>query len=483
MCGGQLLKPGRLQTQFPACQGFAKGREGRIAATWFASPGCREGGWSATSFASITHACSPGTLGTPSGAAGVLSPTGGVHGAQLSSEGNPVQDATFASASLVSAPLPYTGGPQVAKQCASNTAPVSEFVTGASCSAFAQVFPQVYPELPYSLINRVCVKPKAHRKINGVLNKVDKFVLQIESYNSSGLRSLKARLLATSSNIVLAQETGIHDEIASEVQSWAHKNGWDMIHEPAIRCRQNYSCGVAVFVKSPLGVRRPPTPVALGQSSYRRVVRALVDIPGWDLPLGCNSGYLKDTEGLGYVNSSILDDLAMLSNRNESCLEVTGCDWNNSVVHIASSGYPLRARMQLLSSTEATCISSNSNSVIDFFALCPEAMMLFDTLSVDNNWHKNPHKPVVLKFLPNAHTVTRLVAVKPPSIPTLLPYGPSPAPPDWKLASSLASIARNTAINGTVVEAVEALRLAYQSWANTAEIELVNVAGCETSKF
>ena len=96
---------------------------------------------------------------------------------------------------------------------------------------------------------------------------------------------------------------------------------------------------------------------------------------------------------------------------------------------------------------------------------------------------KKPHKPVVLKFLPNAHRITRLVAVKPPPIPTLLPYGPSPFPPDWKLASSLACIARNTATNGTVVEAVEALRLAYQSWANTAEIELVNATGCETSKF
>ena len=123
----------------------------------------------------------------------------------------------------------------------------------------------------------------------------------------------------------------------------------------------------------------------LGDSSHRRVVRALVDIPNWDMPIGCNVGYLKDSEGLGFTNSSILDDLAMLSNRCEACFEVTACDWNNSVTEIAESGFPLRAKMQLASTSEATCVSHNCNSVIDFFGPCPEALLMYASLGVDSS--------------------------------------------------------------------------------------------------
>ena len=93
--GGQLpmQTTGRLQTQLSVEIGTAKGGEGSIAATSFASPGSREAGLQAISFASIAHDCSPGSNGAP----GTLLPTGGIQGAQFSREGILFGDASFAS--------------------------------------------------------------------------------------------------------------------------------------------------------------------------------------------------------------------------------------------------------------------------------------------------------------------------------------------------------------------------------------------------
>ncbi len=92
----------------------------------------------------------------------------------------------------------------------------------------------------------------------------EEFGLLAEVVNSTGWGPLKRRLLSTSSQLVLAQETWVLQDQVAGASTWARKIGWEAIWAPAaVGDGGGASGGVAIFARAGLGLRYPP-----GRSSY-----------------------------------------------------------------------------------------------------------------------------------------------------------------------------------------------------------------------
>ena len=82
----------------------------------------------------------------------------------------------------------------------------------------------------------------------------------VESFNASGWRSLKKRLMFTRASIVLAQETGITEKDQGMIAQWCKGQKWHFMHTPAIPCKGDgakTSAGVAIFARRQIGLRAP----------------------------------------------------------------------------------------------------------------------------------------------------------------------------------------------------------------------------------
>jgi hypothetical protein len=331
------------------------------------------------------------------------------------------------------------------------------------------------------------------------------FQLQMESFNSSGLKQLKERLKTTESQVVLAQEVGIRKEHIGEFQAWCKARGWNAAVEPAragVNNRGN-SMGVAIIAKQPIGLRAQisgccsgPTSRELHATSHHRYIRCLLDIPGWRRPIGVASVYFLVGEGLGAVNLALLQDMQRCLCSKYTTIDVVGGDFNNPAEAISESGFGRLSGFKVLKANDYTCMNSgNQPSCIDFFAATNDALALLETeeedaeegvverpeLVVDTGWPMRPHRPVLIRFKPHAQEVTKIIARPHLALPTTMPLGPMPPPAHWEAVNAQADCALQIAEEGSMAAAVEAMRIAYSEWANLAEEEIAAFTGTEAS--
>ncbi len=87
----------------------------------------------------------------------------------------------------------------------------------------------------------------------------DQFALQLESFNGTGWKQLRKRLLATSAHAVLAQQTWLPQAAIPAASRWAARHGWKAVWAPAGKgARGGASGGVAILARSWLGLGYPP---------------------------------------------------------------------------------------------------------------------------------------------------------------------------------------------------------------------------------
>ena len=239
--------------------------------------------------------------------------------------------------------------------------------------------------------------------------------LAVESYNSSGWRSLKARLQQTNAHILLAQEHGIAEKAKADVEEWAASKGWVAIIIPALASTtgRGISCGVAVFARDYLGLRAAPRMARQPACARARVLRAYVQVPGW-AELAVTSVYFICGEGLSRDNLALCGEVGRLVDERASCMEIVGGDFNMSPVQMAEAGILQSLNMAILHGSEATCISPSTSRVLDYFWACPAAQAACQHVRADCEWHVRPHRPSCMTFQAKLASMKRLVAKTPP---------------------------------------------------------------------
>ncbi len=99
-------------------------------------------------------------------------------------------------------------------------------------------------------------------------------------------------------------------------------------------------------------------------------------------------------------------------------------------------------------SAQATCVSSTSSSIIDYFLVSSSICSASESCKTDASHHGRPHRPVQLRFREDAVHLQQLVYRTPEGIKVDLPFGPRPKAPDWSVASLLAEQAADAAAGG-----------------------------------
>jgi exonuclease III len=196
----------------------------------------------------------------------------------------------------------------------------------------------------------------------------DDFRLRVESANTTGIKSLKRRLRDSESHVLLAQETRAMDDRCVALSAWALRRGWKSLWAPAAKGKGGGpSAGVAVFVRSHLGLRHPQTAGYVWHPS--RAVAGIVEAPG-HRPLIVASVYLH--HGLGPVaeNLRIMDDVARaLAAQEGEWNSVIGGDFNMDPHALADCGIDREMGSSIVTPDTArgTFRTSTANSLIDYY--------------------------------------------------------------------------------------------------------------------
>ena len=302
----------------------------------------------------------------------------------------------------------------------------------------------------------------------------DLFQLCCASVNATSWESMKTYLLTTKANVVCGVEMHTLGERTAEASQWAKRNGWKSVWEDATpgAAAQVSVGGVAIFVRSHLGLGPPPAGEA--KVIKGRVVAALVNSPGthWFVAY---ARYLHDSEGLAACNLDILSSIGQHIAAHGRPF-ICGADFNLSPKILATTTFASELSAQIVHSDVrlGTCFQGATPTTLDYFVISNDLAHGVQSVGVDFQATTSPHRQAWVMFHPCLTSLKALTFRRPAPIPVLQECdGPVPPPPDWTSATYEAEQALKIAKIGNVVEVDEALHKAYESWANTAEIELV----------
>ena len=308
----------------------------------------------------------------------------------------------------------------------------------------------------------------------------------VTTYNGSGLRSLKRFLTKTGSLIVAAQETGIAEALAPEMEDWCASRGWRMLHSAAIpsaseQSRGATSAGVAVFVRDSLGLRWPELGEGRGIVFPGRAMQVIVELSGWP-PLGVACSYLFSGEGLSRNNLKLMAAMGSARGPNSPDLQIWAADWNMSPDLVDLSGLPVKLRASIVTCGSPTCVTAKSANEIDFFLVTSNVTEALHSAAEDRTWPVRPHRPVSLVFKQGVLSLKRLVFKTRHRLPTAAPFGPRPRPSDWTRAKALGQLAVDASTSLAACEADAVLDRAWSAFANTAEQEIMRVTGASVRR-
>ena len=300
-----------------------------------------------------------------------------------------------------------------------------------------------------------------------------------ESFNGSCLPTLKRRLEVTQAVVLMAQETGITDELHADVATWAGARGWHFLHTEAKPCRGGKtSCGAAVFARKEVGLRWPGTDQGSGELVRHRAVQVVVDLPGWP-PLSCTSVYMVTGVGLNEENMGILKELGIALGGQG--MHLVAADWNNEPQHIEATGLPARRQMCLMVPEQATCVTSTSSRRLDYFMACSQVATVTEEVVADMSSSVRPHRPVQLRLRRGATGIRQLVYRAPEKLPVTPVLGPMPQG-HWGVPRELAEMAASEAKFSTLARVGKLPQIAWGHFVNEAELELEAATGQEVMR-
>ncbi len=308
------------------------------------------------------------------------------------------------------------------------------------------------------------------------------FELTLETFNSTGWRSLKKRLATSKSHVLMAQETWITQAMIPTASRWAKKRGWKSIFAPAASgSGGGVSAGVAIFAKDFLGLHPPHAGGHIWHPS--RVVAAVLEALGFR-PFVVTSCYLHHGRGPDAQNLGILADIGKgVRGLGEDWQIVIGGDLNMTPEALAETDYDREIEASIFHppTSRGTFRSSATASLIDFFLVSDRMAAAVANVATIEAAGTKGHVPVALKFRPRVTALKALHIRKPPPIPLERIYGPLLPPPRWEKAQ-VAADAALAAARSASGDAEQLLEDAYKLWADTAELELETHAGCNLKK-
>ncbi len=310
----------------------------------------------------------------------------------------------------------------------------------------------------------------------------DEFRLVIESVNATGIRSTKRRLRDSDAHVLLVQETRAMDDRCAAMSAWALRRGWKSLWAPAEKGKGGGpSAGVAIFVRSYLGLRHPQAAGYIWCPA--RAVAGVVEAPG-HRPLLVASLYLRHGIGAGPDNLAILDNVAQAIDAQEGEWgTVVGGDFNMEPGELAGSGVDREMGASIIfpDTARGTFRTSTASSLLDYFMVADRLSAAVEGVGTIEGTGVKGHVPVKMVFKPRVTSLKALHLRQPPALPPERVYGPLPPPPAWAQAKAAACEALAAARNGSD-DADCLLERAYKLWADTAEDELEGCTGANLRK-
>ncbi len=313
--------------------------------------------------------------------------------------------------------------------------------------------------------------------------RAEQFALRVETVNATSWGPLKKRLRRTGAHLVLAQETKLAGVALATASAWALKSGWKMVAAPAIRGKKGgASAGVAIFVRSPLGVHLPATGSHILEEG--RAVAAVIDMDGCR-PTLAMSIYLRDGVGMSEANRRTLSRAgACVTAHGSKWQLVAGGDFNVEPVVLKECGFAQHVGASIVApaSRRGTCRTAASAKTYDYFVVSNNMAQGIDRVDTVECTNVRTHTPVDLRFVPRMTALKKLVLQKPETLNKERVYGPLLEPPSWKPTMAIIEDAVAAARHKGREEAQEALDRAYEAFAKVAETELVHVTGTKLNK-
>ncbi len=313
----------------------------------------------------------------------------------------------------------------------------------------------------------------------------EEFQFEVESANTTGWGPLQRRLMTTSSHALLAQETWILPSLVAHASSWARRHGWDSAWSPAVLGPGGgASGGVAVFVRSEIGLRYPTHGTHILEEG--RAVAAITEPPG-HRPILLTSVYLRDGKEMAADNRRTLARIGDCAEAHEGeCLPLVGGDFQCHPGVVEDSGFPhtIRGRILSASSARGTFRTAAVSSTLDYFVAAAKLADVIENVELVERSGIKGHVPIRLTFAARPIALKSLAFRRPPDLELERLYGPLPPPPSWDDARKSAVEALRLATTNADARSVQqAIDVAYYDWCQRAEQEIVGVTGSRPKKM
>ncbi len=307
----------------------------------------------------------------------------------------------------------------------------------------------------------------------------EEFNLEVETANTTGWGPLQRRLAATGAHALLAQETWVLQCHVARASSWARRHGWDSAWSPAVEGPGGgASGGVAVFVRSDIGLRYPT--VGSHVLEEGRAVAAVTEPPG-HRPILLASVYLRDGKAMAAENRATLARVGeCVESQGDEVQPLVGGDFQCHPSLVQGSGFPdqVGGRILAADSVRGTFRSAATASTLDYFVAGHRLADTIEDVSLEEKSGLKGHTPVKVRFAARPVALKALAFRRPPDIGMERIYGPVPPRPSWERARKAAATALKVATREedgpTIQKAIDA---AYEQWCQCAELEIAGVTG------
>ncbi len=304
----------------------------------------------------------------------------------------------------------------------------------------------------------------------------ERYGLSIETCNATAWGPLRRYLRRTSAHVVLAQEHHLGPSDIPAKTQWAIRAGWHCIFAPAQRGEgDGWRAGVAIFAKPHVGLSLPR--VGSHIVVPHRAVAASIQPPGYRR-MTIISMYLEDGKAMGPENLEHLRTVGnFIASQGDMVPFVAGGDMQVAPEVLAATEFASTVNGEVVASAcpRGTCRTTRTATELDFFVVHKMLAVGIHEVRTIEDAGTRPHVPVHLSFIPRLTTARAMVVRMPPPITTERVFGPLPPPPSWEQAAAhikdLVGRARGARF-AVDDEFRDELELAYQAWADVAEIEI-----------
>ena len=307
--------------------------------------------------------------------------------------------------------------------------------------------------------------------------------LRVEPYNSTTWPSFKEKLLDTSAHIGCGQELHLMGQQVGQASACAKKTGWKSLIMEAVPGKSDHysSRRVGIFVSDWMGLQTVDVPGVDFEPG--ELVASLVEPPGF--PQICvASVYIVSGKGLGTESLELLEQLGGVVAARESP-SIVGSDFQIIPWQLEDTGFADEVGGAILAPSKGLGIcraASGVTSVIDSFVVEASLTCGIREIDVCMDVELNPHRPIRMVFHKKLGRLKALGYIKPPALPTDLPFGPRPCPVEWGQAAQAAQAALHAARHSSTQEARACLDLAYKAWAQSAESDIIGLTGAQGIK-